>query len=173
MNKIRPQSDHIIEWSDYLERRTYHITSKTAQSLAQGSAASRCRPAGLPDQAFQTLRQAQLQVRPRTRSRTQVLLVGQSLKCTAVHGVRPAGAVRQSVRVSGQLSPTARDPRGDLRHQPRVAETQGGVLRDGREGRHGQPLDRPSGRRRPHRKHAGRLVVRRGFSTTLYGGARS
>lgn len=173
MNTIRPQSDHSKKWSDYLERRIHHITSKTAKILTQGSAASRCGPAGLPDQAFQALRQTQLQMRKRTWSWAQVLLVGQSLKRAAIHGVCPAGAVRQSLRVSGQLSPTARDPRGDLCHQPRVAETQRGVLRDGREGCHGQPLDRPSGRRRPHRQYAGRLVVRRGFSTTLYGGSRS
>jgi hypothetical protein len=173
MNRIWQQSDHIKMWSDAVERRTHHNSAKTTWRLAQGSAAPRRHFARLPDQALQALRQAQLQVRERSRSWTQVLPLGQSLERATLHGIRPSGPVRQGLRVSRQLPSTTPDPRRGLRHQPRTPEAQGGVLSHAREGRLSLQFDRSRNRRRPDRQHVGRLAGRRQIPETLFGGERS
>ena len=170
MNAIWPESDHTIMWSDAVERRTHHISSKTTWRLAQGAAAPRCHLAWIPDQAFQALRQAQLQVRERSRPWTQVLPLGQSLERATLHGVCPSGPVRQGLRVSRQLPSTTPDPGRSLRHQPRTPEAQGGVLSHAREGRLSLQCDRSTNRGRSDRQHVGRLAGRREIPETLFGG---
>src|SRR3954453_20311720 len=157
------ESDQLYTWSD--EQHTEGATGDLAQT-PHGSPAPTTStpgdPAWLPDRALQALRQAGMQMRRRSRSRSQVLPVCQLPGLAAANGLRATGVLHANSGTPRQLSPSPRDPRGDLRDQPRIAAPSGGALTNRHERITGCPPC-PARRRigqRVARQYAGRLPRR-------------
>src|SRR5438270_9309443 len=128
------ESDQLYTWSD--EQHTEEATGDLAQTPHCSSAPTTAAPgdpAWLPDRALQALRQAGMQMRRRSRSRSQILPVCQLPGLAAANGLCATGVLHANSGVPRQLSPSPRDLRGDLRDQPRVAAPPRGALRNGRE----------------------------------------
>jgi|SRR3954447_1417525 len=157
------ESDQLYTWSD--EQHTEGATGDLAQT-PHGSPAPTTStpgdPAWLPDRALQALRQAGMQMRRRSRSRSQVLPVCQLPGFAAANGLRATGVLHANSGTPRQLSPSPRDLRGDLRDQPRAAAPPRGALRNGRERSAflaGGAYGCETGRRAP-RQYARRLAGR-------------
>jgi hypothetical protein len=129
----RLQSDQLYTWSDKDSRPTRRCTAEAAQRSPAPTASAESDPPRLPDRALQTMWQAGMQMRRRSRSWPQVLSFDQLPGLAAANGLRAAGVLRPDGRVSRQLPPSPRDFRGDLRDQPRIAAPTRGALIDGRE----------------------------------------
>lgn len=156
-------SDQLYIWSDQDERGTRFRTQTTPQALAAQTASPGVGPARLAHRAIQALWQARLQVRAGSRTRPQVLPVRELPGPSASNGLRSAGRLRRDPRARRQLSSHSRDPRRDLRDQPRTAAPSRGALRDSGEPGpqlahhpHRFPLWRPA-----PRQHARGLARRR------------
>lgn len=172
MKHCKLLSDQLYTWSVTNDRAYHRRSEETSQAIAPQVAAFGLSPSRLLDRALQALRQSQLQVRGRTRSRAQVLPLGELPGQLAADGLRPAGRVRASQRALGQLHPDSRDPGSDFRDQPRTATSARAALR----GR-GEP-ELPDAHR-PHRsarwrnafgQHADRLDRRRADAHAIRGG---
>jgi hypothetical protein len=126
------EADQLYTWSDnyahpIAQTDVCRFASTTPTAIAP-PATSRSSFAGLPHRALQTMRQAGMQVRPRSWSWAQVLPVGQSLWPPTTNGLHPPGLSKPGQRVSRQLSSSPRDLGRDLRHQSRTATTPRGAL---------------------------------------------
>ena len=165
-------SDQLFMWSVINDRTNYRRSEETSRALAPQVAASGLSPSGLLDRALQALRQSQLQVCERTRSRAQILPLCELPGQLAPNGLRPAGRVRAGQRVLGQLHPDSADPGRDLRDQSRTATSARAALR-GR-GEPGLPDAHPPLRsarwRSASGQHADRLDRRRADAHALRGG---
>src|ERR1700694_5359742 len=127
------ESDQLYTWSDNNEEeRACCQLEKTPPSPAAPVAPAQGDPARLADRALQTLWQAGVQMRRRSRPWTQVLPFGELPGPAAANGLCAARVSRSDRRVRRQLPPSPRDLRSDLRDQPRTAAPPGG----GVNGRH-------------------------------------
>lgn len=113
-------SDHRFSWSVKDGRTNLNRAQASTQAIAAQIACARLGASGLPDRALQALRQSELQVRKRSRSRSQVLPLGELPRQTSADGLRPSGRSRAGQPERRRLRPCSRHPGGDLRDQPRA-----------------------------------------------------
>src|SRR3954451_17315946 len=168
------ESDHLYTWSDEYPKGADDRLAKAPENASAPIASAPSHPAWFPDRALQTLWQARMQMRRRPWAWPQVLSVGQLPRFAAANGLRATRGLRPNSGVSGQLSPSPRDLRRDLRDQPRIAAPSGGALKHRHERITGCP-PRPARRRtgrRVARQYAGRLARRQSklFSSSSGGG---
>src|SRR5438094_2223674 len=103
------QSAQLYTWSDtHEEERACHL-EKTPSSSRAPTAPTQGDLAWLADRALQTLWQARVQVRRRSRSWTQVLPFGELSGLAAADGLCAAGVSRADCGVCCQLPPGPRD----------------------------------------------------------------
>src|ERR1700739_4336724 len=124
------ESDQLYTWSDRNEeaRACCHL-EKTPSSAGSPVASPQGNPARLTDRALQTLWQARMQVRRRSRSWPQVLPFGEPSGLAAANGLCAAGVSPPDCRVHRQLPPSPRNLRSDLRDQSRTVAPPGGALK--------------------------------------------
>src|ERR1700740_670650 len=106
------QSDQLYTWSELNEDQAHRL-EKTPSSSFAPTAPTQSDPARLVDRALQTLWQARVQMRRRSRSWPPVLSGGVLPGPAAANGLRPAGRSPPDHRFSGQLPPSSRDLRRD------------------------------------------------------------
>src|ERR1700687_239419 len=123
------QSDQLFTWSDENAKPTNRYTAEAPQRSPAPIAPAPIDPARFSHRTLQTMRQAGMQMRRRPRPWPQVLSVGQLPGLAAANGLRAAGVIRANGGVPGQLSPSPRDPGGNLRDQPRTAAPPRGALK--------------------------------------------
>ena len=123
------ESDQLYTWSDKNPEPLHGRIAKTPQRSPAPVAPAPSDPPRFPHRALQTMRQAGMQMCRRPRPWPQVLSVGQLSGLAAANGLRAPGALRSNGRVPGQLSPSPRDSRGDLRDQSRTATPPRGALK--------------------------------------------
>jgi len=123
------ESDQLYTWSDKSTESTRRRFAETPPRSPAPTASASSDPPRFSHRALQTMRQAGMQMRRQPGSRPQVLFVGQLSRLAAANGLRAAGGVRANSRVPGQLPSSPRDPRGDLRDQPRTAPPTRGALK--------------------------------------------
>jgi len=146
-------SDQLSTWSDGYSKRTRCRTTKAPQRSCAPTAAAEIDSARLPHRALQTVRQAGLQVRRRSRTWAEVLSVGKLSRPAATNGLRAPGSLWANGGVPRQLSSCPRASGNDLRDQPRTAAPPRGALE-----RHHERVTRR--RPRPDRRGIGRRVSR-------------
>ena len=129
----RLQSDQLDTWSDKDGNPIHCRITKAPQRSPAPIALAPSHPAWFSHRTLQTMWQAGMQMRGRSRSWPQVLSFGELPGLAAANGLRASGVIRAHGGVPGQLPPNPRDFRGDLRDQPRIAAPPRGALRDGRE----------------------------------------
>lgn len=174
MSVHRLRSDQFDMWSDWDDRGTHFHPQTPPQTPAAQTASSGVGPARLTHRALQALWQTRVQVRRWSRTRPQVLPVRELPGPSASNGLRPAGRLRPDQRACSQLSSSPRDPRRDLRDQPRTAAPSRGALRgSGESGFHcaHHPHRFPVWRRAP-RQHARDLARRRAGVAACHRGER-
>jgi hypothetical protein len=126
-------SDHIYDWSDGSIKKDLIGIAPAPTELVARSTAIGCHLARLADRALQTLREARLQMRRRSRSRPQVLPVGEFSRRTAADGLRAAGGCCRDPRAGCELPPGTYGARRDLSDQPRVIAAPRGAVSAGGE----------------------------------------
>ena len=171
---IALRSDQLYTWSDEYSGRTRCRSTKAPQRSCAPVAATEIDPARLPHRALQTVRQAGMQVRRRSRTWAKVLSVGKLSRPAATNGLRAAGCLPPNSGVSRQLSPEPRDSGNDLRDQPRTPAPPRGALEKHHERatrRHPRP-DRCGIGRRLSRQHARKLARGRTGEFIPGGGSR-
>src|SRR5215469_9243789 len=122
------ESDQFYTWSDENPEPHHRRLAEAPRRTPAPTASAPIDPSRLSHRALQTMRQARMQVRRRPGSWAQVLFVGQLSRLAAANGLCAAGVVHSDGRVPGQLPSSARDPRSDLRDQPRTAASPRGAL---------------------------------------------
>lgn len=158
------QADQLYTWSD---NYASHITQTALVRFAQAAAAvvapvasARAFTAWLAHRALQTLRQAGMQMRPRSRAWPQVLPLRELFRPEAANGLRAPGVSRSDHRISGPSPSSPRNLGGNLRDQSRTAASPRDTLRN----RNVQPTSllvlRPDG-------HANRWLVARQYAHRL------
>src|ERR1700745_3353995 len=123
------ESDQLYTWSDENPEPTRCRIAETPQCAPAPIASAPSDPPRFSHRTLQTMRQAGMQMRRRSRPWPQVLPIGQLPGLAAANGLRAAGALRANGGVPGQLPPSPRDPGGDLRDQPRTAAPPRGALK--------------------------------------------
>lgn len=158
MIRTHLRSDQSSMWSDTSDRTNRCRSQATPQAAPAQAAASGLRPSRFLDRALQALRQSQLPVRQRARTRAQVLPVGELSGHLTANGLRASGRVRASQRELGQLRPDSTDLGGGVRDQPRTAASARAALKGN--GEPGIPdahqAHRSARRRHGIGQHAGR-----------------
>jgi hypothetical protein len=132
MHRSRLEADQLYTWSDNYAPSTAQtdfcrVASTTPTAIAS-PATPRSSFAGLAHRALQAMRQAGMQVRPRSRSWSQVLPLGQPVWSATANGLHPPGLSAQDHRISCQLPSSTRDLGRGLRHQSRTATPSRGAL---------------------------------------------
>ena len=132
MNQSILEADQLYTWSDTyappVAQTNFCRLASTPPTATAPPAAPRSSFAGLSHRALQTLRQAGMQVRSRSRSWPQVLPLGQSLWPATTNGLPPPGLSKPGQRVSRQLPSPPPDLGRGLRHQSRTATPPRGAL---------------------------------------------
>jgi len=166
-------SDQFSTWSANGRYSVVHF-AQTPRAIAEANAGVRDALARLSHRALQALRQTGLQVCRRPRPWPQVLPVRELSRPPAPNGLRTASRLHRRYRTSGELSPSPRDHRGNLRDQPRTIAPPRGALRGA-----GEPVSavthphhRSAIGRRTHRQHARGLAHRRARAGADRGGLR-
>jgi hypothetical protein len=127
------RSDQLYTWSDENRERAHCRIAKTPQLSSSPTASSQSDPSRLPHRALQTMWQAGMQMRRRSRSWPQVLSFGELSGLAAANGLRAPGGLRANGGVPRQLPSNPRDLREDLRDQPRTSAPPRGALTGGYE----------------------------------------
>src|SRR5438552_11657947 len=146
MCRCRIQSDQLYTWSDRNAETVDRRLAQTPPGASAPAAPTQGHPAWLSHRALQTLRQARMQMRRRSRPWPQVLSFGELPGLAATDGLRAAGVLPPDHRVAGKLPSSPRDLRADLRDQSRAAAPARGALG----GRMEQSKSRP-----PHTDRSG------------------
>ena len=132
MHRSRLEADQLYTWSDTYALPTaqtdFRRVASTPPTALAPPATPRSSFAGFPHRALQAMRQAGMQVRPRSRSWTQVLPLSQSLWPATANGLHLPGLSKPGQRVSRQLPSSPPDLGRGLRHQPRTATPSRGAL---------------------------------------------
>jgi hypothetical protein len=129
MNILRLISGHVYDWSVKFFRKIILGTTKAPAIAAAKAPAFGCGVARLADRALQALRQARLQVRRRSRSRPEVLPVGELSRRATADGLRAARRSGRDPHAGGELPSGAYGARGSLRDQPRTVAAPRGAVR--------------------------------------------
>ena len=137
MNRLALQADQLYTCTDTHALQTAQTdfcrVASTPPTAIAPPATPRSSLAGLAHRALQALRQAGMQVRPRSGSWPQVLPLGQSLWPATANGLHPPGLSKPGQRVSRQLPSSPRDLGRGLRHQSRTAMPPRGALSNAHE----------------------------------------
>ena len=160
-------SDHYDNWSDRATEAINPISPKPPAGPPAPVAAAQLRAPRILNRTVQALRQTRLQVRPGTRSRTQVLPVDQSIGLPPRHGLRPTRFARNGRPISGKLSFGSRDLGSNVQHQPRTAASQGTPI--GKRRVPGEPAKPHSTNRSPPRRYSDRKHGRSLFANRAGG----
>ena len=155
-------ADQLYAWSDENTEPSRGRLTKTPPSAPAPIAPTQSGPPRFPHRALQTLWQARLQMRQRSRARSQVLPVRKLSPFAPANGLCAAGVSRPDQEVSCQLSARSRNLRGDLRNQSRTAAPARDALRKHDE-RHpflAHRAHRSGSGRRPPRQYARGLARR-------------
>jgi hypothetical protein len=161
-------SDHVYDWSAGSIKQDIVGIAQAPTGLAARSAAIGCNLARLADRALQALRQARLQMRRGSRSRSEVLPVSEFSRRAAADGLRAAGRYCRDPHAGCQLPPSARSARRSLSDQPRAVAAPRGAVRTGgeRSALIAHRIDRYRRRRTAPGQHdrtlAGRAALRAG-----------
>ena len=174
MFPLRLQSDQLSTWSDINARQTNCRVAKTPPSSLTPTSSTPGHSARFPHRALQTLWQAGMQMRRRSRPWPQVLSFGELPGLAAANGLCAARVLRTDYRVPCQLPSSPRDLRGDLRDQSRASAAPRGALRssDGRDTLFAHRSIRNGIRRRAPGQHARSLARRRAKRLGSDGGMR-
>jgi hypothetical protein len=168
-------SDHAYDWSARSIKQDIVGVAQAPPELVARAAAIGRDLARLADRALQALRQARLQMRRRSRSRPEVLLVSEFSRRAAADGLRSAGRYCRHPRARCQLSPGSHGTRRNLSDQPRVITAPRGAVRAGGERSaltaH-YPIDRYRRRRTTHGEHDRALARRAALRGDERGGER-
>lgn len=164
MRDDRAYSDQLYNWSeqgrqdDGSQEQIHQRIETQADIAVEAASAPRCDSPRFADRTLQTLRQAWMSMRSRPWPRPQVLPFGHASKVPAADGIRSASVPTAGHATARELQAVARDTRRDLRHQHRIASSQG------------TPLTHTDGHRSGHsnggslcREHASRMVARAGI----------
>jgi len=131
-NRSGLQADQLCTWSDTHALPTAQTDFCRVASAPPTAIAPPATPrssfAGLSHRALQAMRQAGMQMRPRSRSWTQVLPLGQPVWSATANGLHPPGLSPPDHRISCQLPSSTRDLGRGLRHQSRTAMPPRGAL---------------------------------------------
>jgi len=122
-------SDQLYTWSDENPEPVHCRFAKTPHLSAAPVAPTSSDSSRLAHRALQTMRQAGMQVCRRPRPWPQILSVRQLSGHAAANGLCAPGTLRSNSRVPGQLPPSPRNSRGDLRDQPRATASPRGALK--------------------------------------------
>src|SRR5262245_62510279 len=101
----RLQSDQLYTWSDIDGKQIHCRIAKAPQRSPAPTPAAESDPPWLPDRALQTMWQARVQMRRRSRSWPQILSFGELPGLAATNGLRAARVLRPDGRVPRQLPP--------------------------------------------------------------------
>ncbi len=126
-------SDQLYTWSDEEHKFNDDVAPPPRHSATSAAIPEAGVPEGLADRALQEVRQGRLQVRAWPGARSQVLPVAKYSWGAAGDGVRAAGLCRAGRGLSCKPLNGSQAVGGDLRDQPRAAETEGGVVAAGHE----------------------------------------
>lgn len=118
MSTLYLLSDQLSTWSVCLDRQAHCCFARAPREAAQATSTPAQDSARLAHRALQTLRQSRLPLCTGSWSWPQVLPVRELPPEAAANGLRSAGALRASQRLTVGLSARARDPGRDLRDQP-------------------------------------------------------
>jgi len=127
MKHLHLLSDHVYDWS----ARSIRELRKRRRALLRKLPRLECGAARLADRALQALWQAGVQMCRWSRSRPEVLPVGEF--SWSADGLRAAGKSGSDPRARRQLPRSTRGARGGLRDQPRAVTAPRGALRAGGE----------------------------------------
>src|SRR4029453_10302543 len=103
------ESDQLYTWSDEDSEPVHCRIAETPQHSPAPTAPASSDPPRFSHRTLQTMRQAGMQMRRRSRPWPQVLPIGQLPGLAAANGLRAAGALRANGGVPGQLPPSPRD----------------------------------------------------------------
>src|SRR5580698_2052940 len=129
MYSVQIKSDQLNTWSDKNGKRASCHLEKASPGASAPVTPAQVDPARLADRALQTLWQAGMQMRRRSRPWPQVLSFGEPSGLASANGLCAAGVPRPDRRVCRQLPPGPRNPGSDLRDQPRTVAPPGGALK--------------------------------------------
>ena len=151
-HKTMITSDQYDHWSDRFAEAINPIPSQPTPGPPAPAAAAQLRAPRIFDRAIQALRQARLQVRPGTRTRTQVLPVDQSIGRPSRDGLCPTRFARDCRSILRELPFGSRDLASYLQHQPRTAASQRAPI--GKQRVPGEPAKPHPSNRSPPRRHS-------------------
>ena len=129
MNRPGILSDQLFTWSATHDDKIHVRLEKAPPGPAAQASLSGSHPPWLSYRTLQALWQAGLQVRQRSRSRSQVLPVRKLSPFAPANGLCAAGVLHPDKEVSCQLSARSQDLRGDLRDQSQTVAPPRGALR--------------------------------------------
>jgi hypothetical protein len=163
MNNLHLLSDHVYDWSARSIKQIIVGVAQAAAGVAAQTSAVGCGAARLADRAIQALRQAGLQMCRRSRSRSEVLPVGELSWRAAADGLRSTGRSGSHSRARRQLPRGTRGARRGLRDQSRAVTAPRGALRVGGERNlaAAHPTDRLFRRCATPRQHGRGMACRR------------
>lgn len=170
MRITRIVSDQFYNWSEEKNEETLKLyPSQASQGARAPVTSSGGDSSRLAHRALQALRQARLQMRRRTRPRSEVLPLGHTTSRPTSNGLRSTGQRRRGNRAPGALPFEPTNSRADLRDQPRATAPKRRAV-----GRHcGTPSDRyfyrSEGSRNPGGEHVA-IGARRRPSGSRRGG---
>lgn len=152
-------SDQLNTWSGtHAAAVLYHVTKAPPGAPATITSLAR-RAARVAHRAIQALRQSWLQMRRGPWPWAEVLPFGELPEATTADGLRTAGDLHPGPYRSRSLPTRPRDPRADLRDQPRAAAASRDALRcRGERDCDAHRRDRQSLREHFARQHAPRLA---------------
>ena len=116
-------SDQFINWSVIYDKQIEFFTSAAAQGPLAAVTCPECYPPRLAHRAVQALWKSWLQMRQGTRPWPKILSLRHAFAGEASDRLRSPGLLRPGEPASRQLPFRSRDPRGDLRNQPRTPST--------------------------------------------------
>lgn len=131
MKRNAGESDQLYDWSERREGTSQEIAPASRKPYP-ATAVDKSRVfTGLAHRAVQEVRQAWVQMCPRTRARSQILLVGEHSRASSGDDLRAAGLPKPGREIPGESSGCPRSIGRDLRSQPRVTTTTGRFLKNG------------------------------------------
>lgn len=159
MKRHQLLSDQLKAWSAiHAAAVLSHVTKAPPGAAATITSLARC-AARFTHRAVQALRQSWLQMRTGPWPWPEVLPLGELPEATAADGLRTAGVLHPRPYRPRSLPTRPRDPRADLRDQPRAAAASRDTLRcRGERDCDAHRRDRHSLREHFARQHAPRLA---------------
>jgi hypothetical protein len=163
MSTLHLLSDHVYDWSARSLKQNIVGVAQAPTIVAAEASAVGCGAARLADRALQALRQTELQMCRGSRSRPEVLPVGELSRRATADGLRAAGKSGGHPRARRQLPRGTHDARRGLRDQPRAVTAPRGALRVGGERNvtAAHPTDRRFRRCAVPRQHGRGMACRR------------